>query len=288
MGSDSKKKKKKKKRKQVEVSKQIPAAYAEDLVATTEDLLTCSSSIQTGISSKNEKDNRSNSWGEVKVTKKEKKRRLERLSRFSSSKSQTNNVSPAHIKGKKMKGNKGKDGKGLVGTCLSIEKTYLRLTSAPLPENVRPLHILKISLAHVKQRYVNDEVQNFAWANEQLKSIRQDITVQESLRHTKFALEVYEVHARVSLEHGDLNEFNQCQTSIKSLQPSRGKLGSKIVKQNKANADEYAAYRLLCESLLMNYIYFIPVLVRKLITMMFRCACTTKFIRCENRDGEYS
>ena len=252
MGSDSKKKKKKKKRKQAEVSKQIPAAYAEDLVATTEDLLTCSSSLRSGISSNNEKDQRSSSLGEVKITKKEKKRRLERLSRFSSFESQTNNVSPAHIEGKKMKGNKAKDGKGLVGTCLSIEKTYLRLTSAPLPENVRPLHILKMSLAHVKQRYVNDEVQNFAWANEQLKSIRQDVTVQESLRYTKFALEVYEVHARVSLEHGDLNEFNQCQTSIQSLQPSKR---SKIVKQSKSNADEFAAYRLLCEFLLMNFIY---------------------------------
>ena len=45
--------------------------------------------------------------------------------------------------------------------------------------------------------------------------MRQDITVQH-LRNN-FVLDVYETHSRILLEHGDLNEFNQCQTMIRSL-----------------------------------------------------------------------
>jgi hypothetical protein len=69
------------------------------------------------------------------------------------------------------------------------------------------------SLAHIKSRYVQDE--DFEWANEQLKSVRQDMTVQRI--RNRFAIEVYECHARILLEHGDLDEFNQCQTMIRSF-----------------------------------------------------------------------
>jgi SAC3 family protein LENG8/THP3 len=101
----------------------------------------------------------------------------------------------------------------LVGTSTALEKEYLRLTTFPKPENVRPLKVLIQSLAHVKSRFIKTE--DFDWANEQLKSIRQDITVQRI--RNKFTLEVYETHARLLLEHGDLNEFHQCQSMIRSL-----------------------------------------------------------------------
>lgn len=89
----------------------------------------------------------------------------------------------------------------------------MRLTSAPKEEDVRPLPVLRKSLAHIKSQFI--QLEDFDWANEQLKSVRQDITVQH-LRNS-FVLEVYETHARILLEHGDLNEFNQCQTMIRSL-----------------------------------------------------------------------
>jgi SAC3 family protein LENG8/THP3 len=107
----------------------------------------------------------------------------------------------------------------LVGENTSLEKPYLRLTTHPRKEDVRPLRILIKSLAHIKSRYVQDE--DFGWANEQLKSVRQDLTVQQI--RNRFVLDVYETHARILLEHGDLDEFNQCQTMIRSL--TEGKRG---------------------------------------------------------------
>ncbi len=106
--------------------------------------------------------------------------------------------------------------KALVGMSQNLEKPYLRLTTFPNAEDVRPLEVLVKSLARIKSRYIQDE--DFDWANEQLKSVRQDITVQ-GIRN-KFVLEVYETHARILLEHGDLSEFNQCQTMIRTLTSS--------------------------------------------------------------------
>ena len=100
-----------------------------------------------------------------------------------------------------------------MGTCKDLEKPYLRLTTYPKAENVRPLAVLKESLSHIKSRFVQTE--DFEWANEQLKSVRQDITVQRI--RNKFVLEVYETHARILLERGDLDEFHQCQAMIRNL-----------------------------------------------------------------------
>jgi SAC3 family protein LENG8/THP3 len=146
----------------------------------------------------------------------------------------------------------------LVGTNTALEKPYLRLTDFPRASDVRPLPVLIRALQHVKARYVQTE--DYDWTNEQLKSIRQDLTVQQ-IRHP-FVLEVYETHARINLEHGDLNEFNQCQTMIRSLTTvatasndgAEDLAGSSIVsvtddreplRQSDAAMDEFLAYGLL-------------------------------------------
>lgn len=119
----------------------------------------------------------------------------------------------------------------LVGRCMNLEKQYFRLTSAPDPANVRPLAILERTLELLKKKW-RDE-QNYSYICDQFKSLRQDLTVQ----HIKsdFTVTVYEIHARIALEKGDLGEYNQCQSQLATLY-SEGFTG---------HEEEFKAYRIL-------------------------------------------
>ena len=103
------------------------------------------------------------------------------------------------------------------GTCERLEKSYFRLTSAPDPGTVRPEAVLRAALRRLRSREVAGDANKYTYhyLNDQLKAIRQDLVVQR-LR-TPFAVEAYEHHARVALRHGDLGEFNQCQTVLRDL-----------------------------------------------------------------------
>lgn len=119
----------------------------------------------------------------------------------------------------------------IVGTSEVLEKRYLRLTAPPIPSNVRPEHILRQTLDLLKKKWRKEG--NYSYVCDQFKSMRQDLTVQ----HIKndFTVSVYEIHARIALEKGDIGEYNQCQTQLRSLY----ELGLK------GNAVEFKAYRIL-------------------------------------------
>ncbi|ONH65213.1 Protein THP3 [Cyberlindnera fabianii] len=101
------------------------------------------------------------------------------------------------------------------GTCQTLEKSYLRLTSAPDPAKVRPPLILREAFKRLTQRYNEDPNVKYTYVCDQFKAIRQDLTVQ--LIEDEFTVKVYEAHARIAIENQDLGEFNQCQTVLQKL-----------------------------------------------------------------------
>jgi hypothetical protein len=119
----------------------------------------------------------------------------------------------------------------VVGTCQVLEKQYFRLTAPPIPSQVRPEHILRQTLELLKKKWKKEG--NYNYICDQFKSMRQDLTVQRI--KNEFTVTVYEIHARIALEKGDLGEYNQCQTQLRALYAQ--KLGG--------NPVEFKAYRIL-------------------------------------------
>jgi len=119
------------------------------------------------------------------------------------------------------------------GLSTVLEKPYLRLTSAPAADTVRPPAVLKQALALVKRRW--RERGDYASACEQLKAIRQCLTVQH-ITTGALVIDAYETHGRLALEARDSAEHAQCAAVLRVLHAPRGAPG---------NPAEFTAYRIL-------------------------------------------
>ena len=127
-------------------------------------------------------------------------------------------------------------GAALRGSSQMLEKSYTRLTTLPCAADVRPLSVLRQSFELVMRKW--REERDYPYAREQLKAIRQDLTVQRlgaDGARSAFALLVYEAHARIALEAGDLGEFGACQAVLIPLHATR----------SSPHLAEFIAYRLL-------------------------------------------
>lgn len=128
------------------------------------------------------------------------------------------------------------------GTCQTLEKSYLRLTSAPDPSKVRPTPVLQKAFAFLMDKYKNGA--KYSYLCDQFKSMRQDLRVQ--FIENEFTVKVYETHGRIAIENKDLGEFNQCQTVLKSLYQMPHINTS-------ANKLDYLSYRILYYLFTRNY-----------------------------------
>ena len=102
----------------------------------------------------------------------------------------------------------------VVGRCQTLEKSYLRLTSEPNPDLIRPPNILQKMYCLLMDKY-QSKTASYTYLCDQFKSMRQDLRVQ--MIENSFTIKVYQTHARIALENGDLGEFNQCQNRIMAL-----------------------------------------------------------------------
>lgn len=121
----------------------------------------------------------------------------------------------------------------IVGKNPNLEKKYLRLTSQPKPETVRPLSVLRKTLQLLCDKYLAGASYNYLC--DQCKSLRQDLTVQNI--KCDFSILAYEFHSKIAIENGDWGEFNQCQSQLKLLYDDPN--------LHKPNYFEFLAYRVL-------------------------------------------
>lgn len=134
------------------------------------------------------------------------------------------------------------------GTCSALEKAYFRLTSEADPSTVRPEPILKQSFAFVLDKW--EKEQNVPYIIEQLKSIRQDISIQ-SIKND-FAIQVYETNCKIALVSNQFDELVQCLGQLMALYKT-------FPEETK---DEFICYHMLYMLFAQNYAEY-NILIRR-------------------------
>lgn len=103
------------------------------------------------------------------------------------------------------------------GTPPHFQQSHVLRSTAkqpPDPASVRPQSVLEKSLEKISGKWAKGGM-DYVHACSQLKAVRQDCVVQRI--KNAFTVQVYEAHARIALQQGDLNEYNQCQTQLQVI-----------------------------------------------------------------------
>ncbi|KAL4859010.1 hypothetical protein ACK3TF_000801 [Chlorella vulgaris] len=152
------------------------------------------------------------SLASLPVDQQELARRLERQQRFQEEKAAAAAAAGIKAPAKTLVAIRSEQGTAR-GQNQSLEKDYLRLTALPSAADVRPPEVLRQALELVKQRWTAGW--EYKEACNQLKSIRQDLTVQH-IRNS-LTVQVYETHARIAIEVSDWAEYRQCHSVLQKL-----------------------------------------------------------------------
>jgi hypothetical protein len=119
------------------------------------------------------------------------------------------------------------------GTCMEMEKMYIRLQSMPDPASVRPERVLVKWAERLQVKYDTEEA-DWEWISDQFKAIRQDMVIQH-IRSAN-AVTVYETNGRLALQEQDYPEFYKVQSFLMGLYKDN--------EDARHNEHEFMAYRL--------------------------------------------
>eukprot|EP00917_Polyrhabdina_sp_WS-2016_P024666 GHVP01053260.1.p2 GENE.GHVP01053260.1~~GHVP01053260.1.p2 ORF type:complete len:218 (-),score=29.89 GHVP01053260.1:1603-2256(-) len=122
--------------------------------------------------------------------------------------------------------------KPMIGLSKEIEKSYFRLTAEPNPYEIRPQNILELSLKNISISWKN---RDYSYALDQLRAIRQDLTVQQI--ENDFTIKVYETNIRIALEGNAFDQYNQCHTCLMTQYAKNPECSS--------NKNEFDSYNML-------------------------------------------
>lgn len=123
----------------------------------------------------------------------------------------------------------------IVGTSVVMERSYSRDT--PTASQLRTVETLE-SWFQLLLRKASRDKKKIDYVLDQLKAIRQDLTVQHL--ETPFAVRVYTENARLALEHGDEAESRLCFARAAELTKQLG-LNAQLDAENPAAAPAAAA-----------------------------------------------
>ena len=128
----------------------------------------------------------------------------------------------------------------IVGSCKDLEKEYHRGEGNVETTKVRPYEILKKSFTHVMGK---SKEKDYKWVKNQLKSIRQDMLVQDI--RDSFTWDVYVCAATEAIRNSDAGELTQTLAHLKRLEHH-------VCISDQAKM-EISAYRILFHTLRENF-----------------------------------